>query len=329
MSMPKFMVGCDPELFVRNKDTKEFVSAWGMIPGTKEEPFKVPKGAIQVDGNAVEFNIDPASTLPEWHENIETVMDELGKRIPDHCELVIKPTADFNPDYFNALPAEAKELGCVPDYNAYTGTENPRPDGNPPFRTASGHVHVSWTTDKDPNDPDHRADCDEVIKQLDFYVGVPSLVWDKDQRRRQMYGKAGACRYKSYGVEYRTPSNMWLDDKVSRSYVFNATIAALSDLFENRAYRVTFGDKWAQRLIDDNPEKMHREYMRSLNNNSNRLAQCNPLSLYSHFEAKNAPPKPLLPKIRDYNINDINMGEPLRRWAPAPAAVQAQVNVAR
>ena len=51
-------VGADPELFV--KKGRSFQSAYGMIPGTKQKPKKVIKGAVQVDGMALEFNIDRA-----------------------------------------------------------------------------------------------------------------------------------------------------------------------------------------------------------------------------------------------------------------------------
>ena len=43
---------------------------------------------------------------------------------------------------------------------------------------------------------------------------------DTDQKRRTLYGKAGAYREKSYGVEYRTLSSFWLktDDFINWAY---------------------------------------------------------------------------------------------------------------
>jgi len=54
----KILVGCDPELFVKKDGV--LVSAHGLVQGSKEHPFRVSKGAVQVDGMALEFNIDPA-----------------------------------------------------------------------------------------------------------------------------------------------------------------------------------------------------------------------------------------------------------------------------
>ncbi len=62
--MSNFTYGCDPEVFLMVGD--KYVSAHGLFPGTKAEPFKVEKGAVQVDGLALEFNIDPAKTPEEF-----------------------------------------------------------------------------------------------------------------------------------------------------------------------------------------------------------------------------------------------------------------------
>ena len=59
--MTQILVGCDPEVFVAKGG--KFISAHGMIPGTKKAPHKVERGAVQVDGMALEFNIDPAASL--------------------------------------------------------------------------------------------------------------------------------------------------------------------------------------------------------------------------------------------------------------------------
>ena len=51
-------VGADPEIFLGDADGG-LVSAYGLIKGDKEHPFPVTNGAVQVDGMAAEFNIDP------------------------------------------------------------------------------------------------------------------------------------------------------------------------------------------------------------------------------------------------------------------------------
>lgn len=224
-------IGADPEFFV--KKFGKLHSAHGLVPGTKERPFLVNKGAVQVDGMALEFNINPADSFSQFEENMSTVFDEIQKMIPGY-EIFVEPVADFGLDYIMAQPKEASELGCSPDYNAYTKEANPRPDVNTPFRTASGHVHIGWTdAPVDINDEGHLNACRALTKALDLYLGVPSLIWDTDDRRRSLYGAAGAFRPKPYGMEYRVLSNKWINNPSLRCLVYNNTMDAIRATFEN------------------------------------------------------------------------------------------------
>lgn len=238
MALGQISVGCDPELFLKDVKTGQFVSAYGLLPGTKKEPYPVKYGAVQIDGMATEFNIDPATSVTQFDRNISSVIEQMKTMLPPTVELTPAPTAVFDAAYFKAQPDKAKEMGCDPDLNAYTGKENKRPETTQPMRTAGGHVHVGFTADKDITDPDHVADCIEVVKQLDYYLGVPSLLWDDDHQRRSMYGAPGAFRIKSYGVEYRSLSCMWAYDATLRAYIFNATVGAVQDLYSGKAARL-------------------------------------------------------------------------------------------
>lgn len=225
-----FKIGADPEFFV--KRFGKLTSAYGLVPGTKEAPFKVPKGAVQVDGMALEFNIDPASTFAEFDTNMSNVLNAIIEMVPGY-EPFIEPVADFGAKYIAEQPKEAKELGCSPDFNAYTKAANPRPSADTPFRTASGHVHIGWTKDVDVNDRGHLDACYALTKALDVWLGIPSLAWDQDDRRRSLYGAAGAFRPKPYGMEYRVLSNKWIGDPILRKLVYHNTIEAIKATFEN------------------------------------------------------------------------------------------------
>lgn len=225
------LVGADPEFFLK-KDGK-FVSAYGIIPGTKKNPHKVEGGAVQVDGMAIEFNINPASTAEEFVENINLVLGELRKMVPEEYEFCFEPVADFGQEYIDAQPEEARELGCDPDFNVYTGRYNDAPDGNLGFRTAAGHIHVGWTKDMSLDDKGHIEACEMMVKELDWRLGVASPAWDLDRRRVSMYGHAGTMRVKSYGVEYRTLSNAWLNHPELWEGIFNSVQNAFDHLLNH------------------------------------------------------------------------------------------------
>jgi len=235
----ELLVGCDPEIFVRQDNV--FKSAFGLITGDKKNPTKVPNGAVQVDGMALEFNIDPASSEQQFIHNVTDVFAQIRAMVPDY-EVVAVPVADFSPEYLKTQPAAALELGCDPDYNAWTSSVNPRPDGNRPMRTASGHVHLGWTKDQNIEDYNHVATCERVVRQLDFFLGLVSLVYDGDTRRRSMYGNAGAYRPKSYGVEYRTLSNMWLNSEELIGWVYRATQEGVNQLLAGNVLQDKYGD---------------------------------------------------------------------------------------
>jgi hypothetical protein len=105
---------------------------------------------------------------------------------------------------------------------------------DPYLRTGAGHLHFGWTEDADLTDPQHVLNCRDLVKQLDWYIGAWLLEKEPDNTRRKLYGRAGACRYKPYGVEYRVPSNVWITTKANRLMIWNrmqSAVAAMSNLF--------------------------------------------------------------------------------------------------
>lgn len=229
---PNIMLGADPEFFIRDKATKKIVSAHDLLPGTKDKPSKVPYGAIQVDGTAAEINIEPTSNTDTFWEYNKSVMAQVKALIGEGREIVIDSVAQYEPAYFSSLPDKARELGCDPDYNAWTGRQNEMPDSVtfPTTRFAGGHIHTSWTKGQKIEGV-HVKDAFVAAKQLDAYVGIFCAMWDSDSRRRVQYGKAGACRVKPYGVEYRVPSNKWLRSSENARFVARQAYAAISSLF--------------------------------------------------------------------------------------------------
>lgn len=246
----EILVGADPEVFVEDK-TGRLVCAHDMVEGTKAMPQPVKGGAVQVDGMALEFNIDPARTRQEFVTNIDLVKRELHNMIgvADY-NLLSLPHVMFPQEVMDNAHPIALILGCEPDYNAwYEGQVNPPPNGNTLMRTGAGHIHVGWNEGLDVECMDHTYECIDLVKQLDCSLGMQSLVWDKDELRRSMYGKAGAFRVKPYGVEYRVLSNAWLDSEELMAHVYDLTVKSTQDFFSGIFY---FEDVEPEDIINDN-----------------------------------------------------------------------------
>ncbi len=71
-------------------------------------------------------------------------------------------------------------------------------------------------------------DSKQLIKAMDLFLGVPSVIMDSGELRKTLYGKAGAYRDKpAYGVEYRTLSNFWVNDDRLIKWVWDNTEKAV------------------------------------------------------------------------------------------------------
>jgi len=222
-----YLVGSDIECFL----TKEgkFVSSIGRIGGSKADPLATGRRGcfLQEDNVAAEFNVNPTRDPSEMWDDIVFNMDLL--RDMTATEPLMVPSANFPEEELDH--PKAREFGCDPDYNAWLdGYVNEAPDSssNATLRSCGGHIHIGRTDIAE--NPDQAI---ELIKLLDFYLGVGSILLDNDTKRRKLYGKAGSYRMKDYGVEYRTLSNFWASRKVLVEWVFANIEKAMTD-FDNK-----------------------------------------------------------------------------------------------
>ncbi|HMU97844.1 MAG TPA: hypothetical protein PLJ37_10310 [Chitinophagales bacterium] len=230
----KFTIGCDPEVFLlQNGNIK---SAIGLIGGNKQKPLKISEVGhyILEDNVAVEFNIPPCNSFESFANEVEFTLNELKKKLN---------TYDFSTESALVFPdnelntADAWVFGCEPDYNAWTLQENEKPNCEEKnLRSAGGHIHVgSFIAQENPV---------ETIKAMDLFLGVPSVNLDtKGKTRRQLYGNAGACRLKSYGIEYRTLSNFWIFNKSLIKWAYEGTQKALEFVYNKNSISEEDGQK--------------------------------------------------------------------------------------
>ncbi len=207
MEIRNVTIGADPEMFIvdTSKDNK-VISSVGLIPGEKGSPWAKkewePGFGIEIDNVLAEFNIPPVSDKDTFIHHMNFMKDEIRKFVKAiNKNYDILCTASKMVDEDQLQSPEAKLFGCSVDYNVYTESENPKPDGESTnLRSAGCHIHVGYFM------PTVGVSL-TLIKYLDMFLGVPSVLLDADRKRRSLYGKAGCFRLCPYGFEYRTLSS--------------------------------------------------------------------------------------------------------------------------
>lgn len=231
---PKFMLGADPELFMVDA-AGALVSSIGRIGGTKENPKPLPIGegfAVQEDNVAVEYNIPPGMSRLEFRSNISKAMSYLSDTISQsNLKFSTKASASWPPGQLRS--PQARTFGCDPDFNAWAkGAVNPKPraaDKN--LRSCGGHLHIGTMDKIRFESPEHLW---KFIKMMDLFLAVPATLMDTDETRKELYGKAGAFRYKPYGAEYRTLSNFWVHEPRLCDWAWDSTERAMDAWYNNK-----------------------------------------------------------------------------------------------
>ena len=220
-----FTIGADPEMFIINEKTRAVVSAIGLIPGEKGNPWRDPSWGpgfgIEIDNILVEYNIPPVDTKEDFIEVVNFMKDYIDrylKRINPELGILCASSMMVDKDQLDNPIAQL--FGCCPDFNCYTGAPNPRPRGEKTnLRSAGFHVHYGY---------EHPSidQSVEMVKYFDIFLGLMSLLFDTDRKRRSLYGKAGCYRLTSYGVEYRTLSSRMGEDDTTLGLIYDGVVAA-------------------------------------------------------------------------------------------------------
>lgn len=206
-------IGADPEILLEDANAN-LVPIIGKVGGTKKNPLPIKELGegyyIQEDNVALEFNIPAvtgsrnfAAAIGNSVQYATTVAGKLG------LGLHRKSAGVFS--YESLRAPEAMRFGCSSDNNAYEQGAYCAPvlpenllvnDAGDQWRFCGGHIHVGYDA---PHVPKFVA-----ASFADLFIGLPLTAIDKQGERRKHYGQAGRYREKSYGIEYRTPSNAWL-----------------------------------------------------------------------------------------------------------------------
>ena len=263
MLVRNITIGADPEMFIIDTArSNKVISSVGMIPGKKGEPF-IDKNwkdgfGLETDNILAEFNIPPCTTKLEFICNIEFMKDYVRQFVKKVCptyDIQCIASREVEPDQLTT--PESMEFGCDVDYNVYTEEMNQKPvcdDKN--LRSAGFHIHVGY-------DGFNTVTSCHLVKMLDVFVGVPSILVDTDTKRRSLYGKAGNFRLQPWGVEYRVLSSFMMSNESLISSVFENTIKAIITYNEIGLMDVDYN--MVQHIINDNDKTEAKKFIKKYN----------------------------------------------------------------
>lgn len=245
--MSKFTLGADPELFMVDA-AGALVSSIGRIGGTKEHPKPLPIGegfAVQEDNVAVEYNIPPADSRLAFRGNISKAMSYLSDTIAlNNLKFSNLASASWPKEQLNNRAA--RTFGCDPDFDAWAkGAVNPKPRAaDKTLRSCGGHVHVGYAFNSEE-------EIWEFIKMCDLFLAVPATLMDPDDKRKELYGKRGAFRYKPFGCEYRVLSNFWVHEPRLTDWVWDSVDRAV-DAWQNKKINVDADGDLIELAVNNN-----------------------------------------------------------------------------
>ena len=176
----------------------------------------MPEGfGLETDNILAEFNIPPVKDEINFVNNIVYMQEYIDKFVKSkNPDLGIKCIASQTVPKSELQSDQAKLFGCDVDYNAYTMKANPKPKGTSTnLRSAGFHIHVGY------ENPDVDTSL-SLVRYMDVFLGIPSVVKDKDKKRRSLYGKAGCFRLTDYGVEYRVLSSAMMGSTSKLSFIW-------------------------------------------------------------------------------------------------------------
>lgn len=220
-------IGTDPEILIKNN--KEILNAIPYVAqGTKENPLPMDKEGFffMFDRGTIEWNQPPTSSLEEFKEYIKYAMGYIKELLPNGVEFSSDASVFLSEEQI-AIDERCIQTGCSPSYTCYGMEENPSPDIEkfPNLQCTGGHIHLQF-------EKLSVGDAEKVVRAMDLFLGVASVILDTDLHRRSLYGKAGECRFNftDNRLEYRTLSNFWLFSEELQEWVWNQIHKAIDYL---------------------------------------------------------------------------------------------------
>jgi len=225
MAKKKFTIGTDPEFFLQDKTSLQFIPASEFfMEYDKNNPKDYGNGYGALRDNVmVEFNVPPSSSKEEFIATIYKGIDLIRRDVPNRIDFKFQASAEFDKELLKSAEG-GEEFGCSEYYNVYDlNIKNPKLTN---MRFAGGHIHVGMPTAMSDED------LERIIKIFDYNLVVPSFELDTDEIRREYYGTPGCFRITPYGFEYRSLSNFWLANDELISWVYDQVELSIEQFYE-------------------------------------------------------------------------------------------------
>lgn len=258
-------IGTDPEFFIQDKNGK-LISSIGIIEGTKDIPNRLKflgvGFAIQKDNVLGEFNVPYGYSAQEVNNNISIMKAYISGLLESKgLHPLYAASGIYEDDQLTS--DEAKEFGCSPDFNAWTNSINQKPEGTSTnLRSCGMHIHLGYDNKTAKRSRD-------LIKAMDVFAGVPSVIIDTDTKRRSLYGKAGCFRHTMFGCEFRVLSGFFISDSKLTKYIFGQAFEAIKYLNEFGIDEINNDKEWIVETINsgniDEAKKIVSKYKINLN----------------------------------------------------------------
>lgn len=236
-------LGADPELFLHDEKEDKIISSIPVLKCHKNNPIDLKDGYRMYSDNVlVEFAMPPARGPYEFEHHVQEGLNRMRTYLhnieKDRYNLWAKAAHVFEPKDLDT--PEAWEIGCNPNFDAYSKSMNLPKEFRTGLRTGSFHLHIGCEA---INTTKTR---EEAVKLLDTFLGCASVLFDNDptsKTRRSLYGGAGEFRPTPYGIEWRVLGNWPLRHKEAINLCAQIAIYAI-----NQLGKTIYQDDWGSRV---------------------------------------------------------------------------------
>jgi len=245
-------LGCDPEFFLIDRETRKLLSA---------QTFFKKWGEIGCDGVLAELRPSPSLTARGLTDNIYELI--LSTRE------ILKLTQAYDPTkiIMHASSSYSNGMPAIPSIGA-TG-----------YATAGFHLHFGLPKDILGRKPDIMTLMFRIVRAMDYFVGLPAIMLecDDESKRRSntqvAYGKPSDFRLDSRTLEYRVPGGSLLRHPI----LTNGLIALGATVTEDIVSKVNmYTNGFKQLYWMQNDERIKEIYPNMLSTKDMYPLMCTP-----------------------------------------------------